>query len=377
MVEEVSAPRLCIALLIKSLAQGGAERQCCLLANQLAEAGHDVYIVVYDRVDTFYASLLSNKVTIISLAKRRWNIPGILYTLYWQLEFIKPDMLYSYMSHSNLIALLMKALIRLRVVCGIRASGHNMMAEPLHARMGERLHRFALHGADLIITNSKAAKMELLDDGMPPTKLTEVANGIDTGRFRFDSGARAEIRATLGFTDHDCVIGLFARLHPMKGHAVMFSAFEQALRSNPNLRLLCIGAGDWNGYVNTLSAKGLNSKVCLLDQCTDIERYYSAIDMYCSASLYGEGFPNALAEAMATGVPCIATDVGDSALILADFGNVVAAGDARQLADALCGSSYKRNEGEAAARRQHIAQNFGLQQFGERTIAQLRKIMGS
>ncbi len=78
---------------------------------------------------------------------------------------------------------------------------------------------------------------------------------------------------------------------------------------------------------------------------------------------------------MSVGLPCIATDVGDSTLILSNFGPLIAAGDVQQLTDAILSCAAERIEVDAEARRQHIVSNFGLQLLGERTIAAIRKTL--
>lgn len=373
----MASSRLRIMLLIKSLGQGGAERQCFVLATQLKKAGHDVCVVVYDSTSAFYADLLPDAVKLVSLSHGRWNIPGLLIGLFLQIRCFNPDVLYSFMSHSNMLAALAGSLMHTRIVYGVRASGYDLSNEPIHARFGEYLHMKSMCFPDMIIVNSQAAKSELTANGLLPSKITVIANGIDTDRFRFDATARAEIRTELGYDQMDRVIGMFARLHPMKGHEFLLQAFSIAAAQNPNLRLLLIGSGDWRSIENLLAGYGLRQNVILLEQCQGIERYYSAIDMYCSASLYGEGFPNALAEAMASGPSCIATDVGDSALILSNLGQLLAAGNVQQLSEAISSCSSERNEAQADERRLHIVNNFGLQQLGERTILALRKTLES
>ncbi len=80
---------------------------------------------------------------------------------------------------------------------------------------------------------------------------------------------------------------------------------------------------------------------------------------------------------MSVGLPCIATDVGDSALILSNYGPLIAAGDVQQLTDAIRSCAAERIEADAKARRQHIVQNFGLTRLGERTILALRQMLES
>lgn len=362
-----------IALLIKSLRQGGAQRQCCVLAAKLSEMGHVVSIVVFDNADIFDETILPKSVEVISLGSHRWNIPWLLWGLYSKIRIFRPHLLYGFMSQSNLLSLVLQPFIRTKVVCGIRASRIDPAKEPWSVRFGERIHELALRFADLIIANSHTAKARLVAIGLSADRIAVVANGIDTDRFRFDANARADIRRWLGYTESDHVVGMFARIHPMKGHEFLLSAFSLAVVDRPDLKLLLVGSGDRRTIEERISKFSLGSKVMVLDEAPDIERYYSAIDRYCSASLYGEGFSNSLAEAMAVGLPCIATDVGDSGLIVDCYAELLSPGDVYGMADAIRCHPEDTSETDAEARREYIVRNFGLNLLGQRTIQALRR----
>lgn len=377
MIGEMSDGSLRIFLLIRSLRQGGAQRQCCVLAAKLAEKGYSVRIIVFDQSDLFYESILPNSVDIISLKSHRWNIPGLLFRLYGKIRIFKPHVLYGFMSQSNLMSLALRPFIAAKIVCGIRASRIESAKEPWRVRFAERVHKVALHFADLVIANSNAARVDLVTNGLSADRITVVANGIDTERFRFDADARAEIRRRLDYSESNHVVGMFARIHPMKGHEFLLSAFSDASAERPDLRLLLIGSGDRHAINDRIKALGLADKVMVLDESPDIERYYSAIDRYCSASLYGEGFPNSLAEAMAVGLPCIATDIGDSGLIIDGSGKLVSPGDVRGMADAIRCHSPESSGPDVEARREYIVGNFGLNLLEQRTMQALRRILES
>jgi glycosyltransferase involved in cell wall biosynthesis len=357
-----------VLLLIKSLGPGGAEHQCSLIATQLAKEGHSICIAVYDSGDTFYSSMLPSQVKFESFGLGRWNILGLIFALRRLIKSYKPDLVYSFLSHSNLISLVSCKSLNVKIVCGIRSSGYNFLVEPTLSRLGEWLHRKLLRFADSIITNSNAARVELGKAGIAERKIFSIENGIDTERFQFNADARDEIRRGLGFAINDRVIGLFARAHPMKGHSILLQAFSQALLIDPDLRLLLIGKGVQETIQSQVISLNLSDKIVFLNVTNDIERFYSAIDLYCSASLYGEGFPNTLSEAMSTGLPCIATDVGDSALIMAGLGHLIIANDVQQLSNAIHNCSTVQDAQQTEARRSHIINNYSLQRLGERTI---------
>ena len=115
--------------------------------------------------------------------------------------------------------------------------------------------------------------------------------------------------------------------------------------------------------MNLISSLGLEPSVRLLGRRNDIPEITAALDI-ASSSSYGEGFSNAIGEAMSCGVPCVVTDVGDSAWIVGDTGKVVPPRDPTALANALrelvnMGAVARRALGERA--RQRVVENFSLE----------------
>jgi glycosyltransferase involved in cell wall biosynthesis len=104
---------------------------------------------------------------------------------------------------------------------------------------------------------------------------------------------------------------------------------------------------------------------------------YNALDLACLSSTCGEGFPNVLGEAMACGVPCAATDVGDAALVLGAAGELARPGDAAALAEALARlleRLEREGAGLAAACRERVVREFSLPRMVEATEALLRAV---
>jgi glycosyltransferase involved in cell wall biosynthesis len=103
---------------------------------------------------------------------------------------------------------------------------------------------------------------------------------------------------------------------------------------------------------------------------------YSSLDLLCSVSCWGEGFPNVIGEAMACGVPCVVTDVGDSVRIVGNTGVVVPAGDSARLARAIEESLHREeSEAEQLRRRDRIVEEFGLEKLVTRTEGLFREAL--
>ena len=164
-----------------------------------------------------------------------------------------------------------------------------------------------------------------------------VPNGFDIAQFHPDPAARISVRAELGVENNTLLVGLIGRYDPFKNHAGFFVAARQLHRSLPTVHFLLAGKGideDNIELMQMIDAAGVRYITHLLSSRNDIPRLMAALDVLASSS-HGEAFPNVLGEAMASGVPCAVTDVGDSAYIVGDTGRVVQPGDMNGLAAAL------------------------------------------
>ena len=112
-----------------------------------------------------------------------------------------------------------------------------------------------------------------------------------------------------------------------------------------------------------LSAERLDQRIFLMGERSDLPRITAALDIACSSSAWGEGFSNAIGEAMACGVPCVVTDIGDSGFIIGDTGLLVPPRNPQALADAisrLIVAGADRRQQLGAAARLKVEKEFSL-----------------
>jgi glycosyltransferase involved in cell wall biosynthesis len=201
--------------------------------------------------------------------------------------------------------------------------------------------------------------------GYASERMIVIPNGFDLAAFRPDPAARRAVRAELGVPDQAPLVGLVARFDPHKDHRVFAAAAGRLAVRRPDVHFVLCGDGivDENArLVGWLRAAGVRERCHLLGRRDDTPRLNAALDLAASSS-YGEGFPNVLGEAMACGVPCVATDVGDSALIDGDTGRVVPPRDPDALADAWEALLALEPSARAAlglAARQRVEAQFSL-----------------
>jgi len=134
------------------------------------------------------------------------------------------------------------------------------------------------------------------------------------------------LRSELGIPGSSVVVGLVARFDPQKDHHNFVKAASLVCKVHPGVHFLLCGDGvdhrneELAGWIDST---GFKERFHLLGRIDDVPRVMSALDVLVSSSSFGEGFPNVVGEAMACGVPCVVTEVGDSARIVGDCGVVV------------------------------------------------------
>lgn len=174
--------------------------------------------------------------------------------------------------------------------------------------------------------------------GYDEGKIVVIPNAVDTQKFQPAAAARAAVRAELGLPADAFVVGIGARFDPQKDHETMLAAWGRLqARGATRAHLLLFGKdlvrenATLAGWINRHGA----SQVHLLGPRSDVARLFAGCDASCLSSAYGEGLPNIVAEAMACALPCVVTDVGDSAWVVGDTGFVAPPRDAAALADGL------------------------------------------
>jgi glycosyltransferase involved in cell wall biosynthesis len=345
-----------VFLLIRTLSVGGAERQVVQLANMLGRRDILVGIVTLYDNGPLGQAIDHHRIRHFGLGKRgRWDLLGPVLRLFRLLRREKPAILYAFLpAQTALAALLHPFLPPCRLVFGLRSSLDYRRTDWLQ-RAVYRLETWLAPRAALIIANSEAGRAAALRRGMTPERLVVIGNLIDTDYFLPDPIARARQRAVWGVADTELLIGMAARFDPMKGHDI-FLAAARLLRHRPSVRFVLIGGGAAS-YAGALKSAaedlGLGPSLIWAGDACDMAAAYNALDLATLSSLEGEGFPNAVAEAMACGVPVVATDTGDTARLIGATGLTVPPGDPVGLADgwAMLLASDRAALGRAARQR--------------------------
>ena len=374
-----------LLVLIHSLDAGGAQRQLIALLRGLDRSRFRLSVAsIYGGGGMAEEMHAVPGVEWIPLQRAgRWDFLPFLRRLRAAVRASDPDILYGYLL-SGRIAALLAGRVRGRIAWGVRDSNMDRSHYGWLARLAFRAERLLSGRVDLIVANSHAGRDYAAATGFPRHKIRVVDNGIDTARFRADDAARARLRAAWRVPPQAQLVGVVARLDPMKGHHDFLSAAALLARHSEKLRFVCVGDGP-PAYRDGLKAfareLGLDAVLTWAGEQSDVAAAYSALDIAVSSSAYGEGFSNVIGEAMACGVPCVVTDVGDSARIVGEAGEVVPPRDPAALAEGILRMAERCARGDYAdparrreANRARVQERFPLERMVAETQALLLEL---
>jgi glycosyltransferase involved in cell wall biosynthesis len=371
-----------ILFLSRSLDFGGAERQLAVLARGLNRIGWDVVVVSFYNQGQFGSALEREGLRVRYLNKRgRWDLVCFTLRLIKVIKSESPDIIHGYLPVQNIVAIFLRPLLPPhKVVWGVRASNMDMEQYDWLSRLSYKIERYLSGSPDMIIANSQAGMEVMREKGFVIDKALVIPNGIDTESFFPDANSRFVTRERLGLPSGVKVIGMVARLDPMKDHPTFLKAAAQLAAIRDDVRFLCVGEGP-EPYRHHLIAFAetlhLADKLIWVRCTDDMKGIYNALDILTLSSAYGEGFPNVIGEAMACGVPCAVTNVGDSAYIVGDTGEVVPAKHPEALARAWDAMLTRLEEEGGTFReraRQRLCALFGEQALINQTKQALLKL---
>ena len=278
----------------------------------------------------------------------------------------QPALVQTWMYHADLLGGLAAKLAGAPVVWSIRNHTLDPAVLKRSTRMVVRLCAALSRSVPLrIVTNAAATAGVHIEAGYDAGRMVVIPNGFDLHAFKPDPAARQWLRAELGLPPDTLLVGLAARFDPMKDHHSFARAAGLAAVQQAKLHFVLFGEGvnpanrQLTGW---LQASGVMGRAHLLGSRTDVPRLLAALDVAALSSV-GEAFPNVVAEAMACGVPCAVTGVGDAARIIGQTGRVSPPNDPAALAAnwlELLALPAAERQALGAAARQRIADNYSL-----------------
>ncbi|MEZ5653238.1 MAG: glycosyltransferase [Burkholderiaceae bacterium] len=338
--QDGAAPQvLRVAFIINDLDLGGAERMLLKVSSRLSPAIRPI-VLSLARNGKLNEEFEAAGIPVTDLAiSGIGSLPGGLWRGWKALRRFRPEVCNTWMYHADLIGgLLARAAGTKAVAWNIRNSNLDPSRSSLATRVLVRVNAMLSRRLPArIICCAQVAQRVHVEIGYDGSRFVHVPNGFDTDAFRPDAEARVAIRRELGIANDVPLIGLVARWHAQKDHRNFVRAATLLRHDFPQAHFMLVGQGcdsDNEILARWLSTDALTDHFHLLGPRTDIARLTAALDIATSSSASGEAFPNTLGEAMACGIPCVTTDVGDSGAVIGDTGYLVPAHDSHALANA-------------------------------------------
>ncbi len=325
---------------ITGLNTGGAEHALYnLLAGGLAVSADSSVLSLQDE-GSYGAQIRATGVAVHALNIRR-GLPGprALWRLKGLVRELQPDIIQGWMYHGNLAAVAAAGMLpthRPALLWNVRQSLYSMTAEKQLTKQVIRANRWGSRRVDAILYNSRLSRDHHEAFGFSAKYGAVIPNGFDTNRLIPDTARGRSIRETLGMPGNTTVIGHVARFHPMKDHATFLRAAVEVMQKRDDVMCLLVGreVHPDNPALAGIIPLALEKRFFFVGERNDVPDLMRAMDVFCQSS-WSEAFPNVLGEAMALGVPCVATDVGDSRDIVGDTGRMAPPSDSGALAQEL------------------------------------------
>ncbi|GEM_PF-1330071 len=374
-----------VAYIITSLAMGGAQKVLLGLLDTQQLKSKPPLVISLLKTKGLQEAFDSIGVEIFYLELEK---PQLIFKRAFQLRQLiierRIKVFYSFLHHANLFALLMARLSSKPhpiVIWGL----HDTPLKNLYTRWQHRLLfwltvRLA-HIPRKIILVSERSRKRYLEVGYPANTMQLIPNGVlikplDLEQIETD---RQAVRAELGLSADALLVGSLTRAVPEKDLPLMLEAFAQ-LVANQDAYLVLVGEGvdkqNTDLQVN-LASLGLQDRVYTLGIRQDAQRLIRSFDL-ATLSSRSEALPLFLVEAMALGVPCVATDVGDISLVLGGQGELVATRDSHALAIAwqkVLSYSVTERKKKTQAAWQHIQTNFSLERMQQQHLAVFAELL--
>jgi glycosyltransferase involved in cell wall biosynthesis len=374
-----------VLLVISNLEYGGAQRQIVELANNMDPARYEMHICSLSDYTPLQQDLHGADKR-LHIIKKRWKFDASVVPKLSKLaQKLNIDIIHSFLFDAEIASRLAGLLAKIPAVIGSERNSH------YHLKNRQILaYRVTRRAVDIIIANSTAgATFNAKIQGLNMSYYRVVHNGVNTTRF-YPRNDRNCIKQSLGISQDEQLVGMFASFKVQKNHPLAFAAMKQVFQHVPEARFVMIGEELYKGMHGSdkyrqdmdrlVDEMGIRSRCYFLGNRDDVEKLYCACDVTILPSLF-EGTPNVLLESMACGVPVVATDVADNAKIVIEgkTGFLVSLNDDMRMAEKIISllrnESLRKQLGMNA--RQWVHEEFSCKRLAEKIAAVYDEVLSS
>jgi glycosyltransferase involved in cell wall biosynthesis len=354
------------------LGRGGAE---AILLDIFANAGAselDQYIISLGRpVDRReLREIDSSRVIYLGVGRRPKEIFSAIVRTRKEIKRLAPDVVHTWMYHGDIVGGIAARTLQIPVIWGLFTGS-------LDSLFYNRVTRLVIRSCgwlskvipSQIVSCSKKGIEVHRNIGYPERKMSVIPIGFDTERYSANDTRRDQFRHRYGIARSVPVVGMAARFDPQKDFRTFLEAIALVRAQMPEIIALLVGGYGIHGDNKSLDAmieeQGLEKNILVLGFIPSIREFYNGIDLLVLSS-HGEGFPRVIGEAMASGTPCVASDVGDCREVIEDAGFVITSGASKDFADAVVqffSASEDHRQALGVRSRDRIVRNYHLSQM--------------
>jgi glycosyltransferase involved in cell wall biosynthesis len=345
--------------LITGLGIGGAETMLYKLLSRMDRDRFRSVVVSMITPGPMGERIQALGIPVYTLGMQRGRpTPGHVARLSRLLRRWQPDILQAWMYHADLMGLIAGRIAGVpRILWNLRCSDCVIGASRTTLWTFKACALLS-HLPSAVIANSEAGRRFHASRGYRPRRWVVLPNGFDLDLFKPDDQARCAVRAQLQLASDVPLVGVVGRYDPPKDHGNFLRAAMLLSERNPEAHFLLVGrevVPDNSELMEVVGSHSVRERLHMLGERSDMPAIMAALDVLVSSSS-SEGFPNVIGEAMCCEVPCVVTDVGDSAILVGDSGVVVPPRDPEAIAAAVeklldAGASARHALGMAARRR--------------------------
>ncbi len=354
-----------VLFVITELEIGGAEKQITELSLRLKKRGWDVSVISLKEEGYFAPRLRQGRVPVVALKMRKLSFLKGFAELKRYVKNWKPALIHTHLFHPNVMLRLVKLLIKFpSLVCSVHSirEGGNLRG---------LMYRLTDGWCNLVsFVSRKGMERYIRKHWVRREKAVWIPNGVDVDVFRPEYNGKKEKRKKMGFGDEFLWLAV-GNLRRPKDYPTLLNAFRIVLETRPDSFLLIAGEGPLRKELVELTRKlGLEQKVFWLGKREDVPDLIRIADGFVMSSLW-EGMPNVLLEAQASGLPAVATSVGDVEWMILEgqTGFVVPPSNPEALADRMVffmnlPPDLREEMGKKA--RSFVLKNFSMEKIVDR-----------
>lgn len=367
--------------LIDSLTVGGAESLTAAIAGEARRRGWELTVAFLKRLgdNAYEETVRAAGVPVVHLAAKNLRDVAAYRRLGRLLGSGGFDVVHAHLAYASIWAALAASAVGVPLVATLHVAPEPV---PLLSREGLRrrlLVALLARRAARVVAVSRALAETWAEAGLPAARLTVVHNGVDLSRFEGAAADRDEVRRRLGIAAGAPLVATVTVLRPGKGLPDLLAALARLRAEWPEAVLVVAGEGPLGPALRRRAVElGVDGSVRWAGFCRDVPRLLAAADLFVLASRW-DAFPTALIEALAAGVPVVATRTGGIPEIVDDGGDgvLVPPGDVPALARALSGllaASAEERSAMGERGRLRARRHFSLAAWGDRLEALYRRV---